>query len=117
MANPDFLIRVADLLLLVYFVLLVGISLWAFQGRVPSVIKSKYASGIMYKSQMPFAYCWRQAVNKEDLHVFEQARVRHHVFLISIVVGALVIAIYGYVHVVVSLWKCNMQGAGLLHGQ
>lgn len=117
MANPDFLIRVADLSLLVYFVLLVGISLWAFQGRVPSVIKSKYASGIIHKSQMPFAYRWRQAINKEDLHIFEQARMRHHVFLISIVIGALVVAIYGYVHVVVSFWKCNMQGAGLLHGQ
>jgi hypothetical protein len=117
MANPDFLIRMADLSLLVYFLVLVGISLWSFQGRVPAMIKSKYASDIMHKSQMPFAYCWREAVNTEDIPVFERARMRHHVFLISIVIGALVIAIYGYVHVAVSLWKCNMQGVGLLHGQ
>lgn len=117
MANPDFLIRVADLSLLVYCVLLVGIGLWAIQGRVPSVIKSKYARGIMQKSQMPFAYRWREVVSTEDLGVFERARMRHHVFLISIVLGALVVAIYGYVNVVVSLWKCNMQGAGLLSGQ
>lgn len=117
MANPDFLTRVADLSLLVYLLLLIGISLWSFQGRVPAMIKSKYAGGIIHKSQMPFAYHWRQEINKEDLHVFEQARMRRHVFLISIVIGALVVAIYGYVHVVVSLWKCNMQGVGLLPGQ
>jgi hypothetical protein len=117
MANPDFLTRVADFSLLVYIVLLLGISLWALQGRVPPVIKAKYASGVMQKSQMPFAYRWREAVNTEDLPVFERARMRRHVFLISILLGALIVAIYGYVHVVVSLWKCNMQGTGLLPGQ
>lgn len=69
MANPDFLTRVADFSLLVYIVLLLGISLWALQGRVPPVIKAKYASGVMQKSQMPFAYRWREAVNTEDLPV------------------------------------------------
>lgn len=115
MTNSDFLISVSDWSLLVYSILLVGICLWAIQGRVPATIKSKYANAVVYKSQMPFTYRWRQAVNIEDMPAFETARMRRHIFLLSIVLGSLVIAIYGYVHVSVALWKCNLQGAGLLH--
>lgn len=114
MADSDFWIRVADVSLLVYFFLLVGVGFWGFRGRLPAALKARYASRVTYLSQLPFTYHWRQAVRTEDLPVFENARVRQHVFLVVIFIGALLIAIYGYVHVVLLLWKCNKQGAGLL---
>ena len=117
MTNPDFLILAADWLLLGYLVVLAGVGLWAIQGRVPTVIKTKYASGVMFMSQMPFAYRWRQAISTEDLPVFERARIRQHVFLVVISAGSLLISLYGYVNTVVHLWKCNMHGLGLLNGR
>jgi hypothetical protein len=116
-ANPDFLIRAADFSLIVYLVLLAIVGLWAIQGRLTTAMKAKYPRRVAYMSQIPFAYRWRQSVSAEDLPVFERARVRQLVFLVCISLGSLLIATFGYVHAVAWLWKCNMQAAGLLHGQ
>jgi hypothetical protein len=117
MTNPDFLIRVADWSLLTYCVLLVGVAFWAVRGRLPSALKAKYARGVTYMSQLPFAYRWRQAVSAEDLPVFEKARMRQHIFLIVISSGSLVSSIYGYINSVALLSKCHMNGIGPIHGQ
>jgi hypothetical protein len=105
-ANSDFLILSANLSLLVYLVLLVGVGLWEIRGRLPTVIKAKYSGHVRYMSQLPFAYRWRQAVSTEDLPVFEMARFRHLVFFIALSALPLLISIYYYVHVVIQLNMC-----------
>ena len=51
MADPDFLMRVANLSLLVYEVLLVGLGLWALQGQLPKAVGVKYARRLIFMSQ------------------------------------------------------------------
>jgi len=117
MTSPDFLIRAADLSLLIYLVLLAGVALWAFQGRVPALIKAKYVNRVIFMSQMPFAHRWRCVVSTEDLPLFERARVRQHVVLIVSSALTLLIMIHAYINTVAELWRCNIGRVGLLPGQ
>ena len=117
MASPEFLIQVADLTLFGYLVVIVGIGYWALQGGLSSEVEAKYPRKLIRMSQLPFTYRWRQSVRTEDLEVFEKARVRHHIFVLSGAFGSLVVAMYGFANVVAFLWKCQLQGIGRLHGQ
>lgn len=108
-ASPDVLTQIADLSLLMYCLVLIGVGLWDFQGRVPAMIKSKYASRVTYMSQLPFAYQWRSAVSTEDLPMFERARVRHQVFILVVSALSLIMSLYAYINAVVMLRRCYLQ--------
>lgn len=105
--------RTADVIALVYCALLIGVGVWAFRGRLPTTIKTKYSNLVTYRSQLPFAYHWRQAVSAEDIPAFERARIRQHVFLIAISSLILLIALYAYLNAAAMLRLCQMHGAGL----
>jgi hypothetical protein len=111
--EPNSLMRTADLVALMYCALLIGVGIWAFRGRLPATIKAKYSSLVTYRSQLPFAYDWRQAVSADDLPAFERARIRQHVFLIVISSLILLIALYAYLNAAAMLRLCQMHGAGL----
>lgn len=111
--EPNFLMRAADVVALIYYALLIGVGVWAFRGRLPATIKAKYSNLVTYRSQLPFAYHWRQAVSAEDLPAFERARIRQHVFLIVISSLILLIALYAYLNAAAMLRLCQMHGAGL----
>jgi hypothetical protein len=111
--EPNFLMRTADVVALIYCALLISVGVWAFRGRLPTTIKAKYSNLVTYRSQLPFAYHWRQAVSAEDLPSFEKARIRQHVFLIVISSLILLIALYAYLNAAAMLGLCQMHGAGL----
>lgn len=111
--EPSFLIGIADWVALIYCVLLIGSGIWAFAGRLPADIKSKYSIRVTYMSQIPFAYQWRQAVNSEDLPAFERARVRQHAFFTVISALILLIIFYAYMNAIAMLHQCQSQGVGL----
>ncbi len=113
MNEPGLFIRIADLVAMVYGVMLIGVGIWAFKGRVPTAIKTKYSSQVISMSQFPFAYQWRQAVCQEDLPIFERARVRQQVFYIVITGIVLLILIYAYLNAAAMLHLCQLRGAGL----
>ena len=109
MLDSDFLTQMADWSLLVYCLVVTGVGLWDFQGRVPAVIKSKYASRVTYMSQLPFAYQWRSAVSTEDLPLFERARVRHLVFVLAVSALSLVMSLNAYINAVAMLKRCYLR--------
>lgn len=111
--DPNFLIRTADMVALMYGALLIGVGVWAFRGRLPTVITAKYSNSVTYRSQLPFAYQWREAVSAEDLPAFERARIRQHVFLIVVSALILLIFVYAYLNASAMLRLCQMHGAGL----
>jgi hypothetical protein len=114
MTNPDFLVLVSNISLLVYLGLLFGVAIWALQARLPSRLKTNYPRRITFMSQMPLAFRWREQVSKEDLPVFEKARQRQHAFLIAVASMIPLLSFYAYVRVVAQLFHCNMQGINLI---
>jgi hypothetical protein len=110
MFNPDFLLLVANISLVAYLILLFGIGIWTVQGQLPTSLRARYSRRVVFMSQMPFAFHWREGVLTTDLPVFERARLRRHVLLLA---GASVIPLllfYGYAHAIVQLYYCNIQG-------
>ncbi|MFO0773556.1 MAG: hypothetical protein U0172_02685 [Nitrospiraceae bacterium] len=103
---------VADLSLAAYFILMVGISVWALQGGLSRGTKGKYPSSLIYRSQLPFFYKWREAIVKEDLQEFERARVRHLITFSFAILLPVLLATYAYVNTAALLWRCTMHGAG-----
>lgn len=113
MPNTDFLMRVADLSLLVYGVLLTGVGLWALQGQLPKAVRVKYARRLIFMSQLPFAYRWRQAVTTEDLSAFEKARLRQLVLEVTLGALSLLICLSAGLNSAALHLKCEMQRLGL----
>lgn len=71
----------------VWGVLFFGMAIWAIKGRLPSEVRARYARRVVFMSQLPFAYQWRQSVMVEDLPMFEVARMRQNVVGVFSIVG------------------------------
>ena len=113
MIEPKLLIRVADVAIVAYVMLLVGIGIWTIKGRVPALVQKKYSTRVISNSQLPFAYQWWQAVSPEDLPAFEQARCRQQVFFIVITGIVFLILMYAYLNAAAMLHLCQLRRAGL----
>jgi hypothetical protein len=99
----------ADLSLLLFFVLLVSVGLWALRGTLPKDVRIRYPKKIAYMSQLPFTEQWRASVSAEDLPMFLTARRRQHVLLLVLLLETHFGAAYLYLHAVVDLWRCHMS--------
>lgn len=113
MMDLNWWVRAADLTLLFYALLLVALAIWAFLGRLPKAVSSKYARRVVHQSQLPFTYSWRHVITIEDLPLFERARVRHLVLFLAVCFLSLVILSHSYINVVVMLSDCNRRRLGL----
>lgn len=40
--------------------------------------------------------------------------MRQHVFFMVVLTLPFVLSVYAYIHAIVQLWRCNMQGVGIL---
>ena len=79
--DPQFIRNIlfaADILLLLYVVLLIVVGLWALRGALPKSIRARYPKNVVYRSQLPFTEQWRASVASEDLPAFVTARRRRH---------------------------------------
>lgn len=115
MPSSDMLFRLADLSLVVYLLALAGVGVLSIRARVPASVAAKYAPGVLRLSQRPFAFRWREDVHREDLPVFEKARVWHHVFVMALSFLPLLASMYHYAYTVVELASCHTQLADILY--
>lgn len=112
MINIELILFIANLSLLVFFVLITAVGIWTVRGRLQKKFYSRYPRRLIYLSQLPFTYAWRQFVKPDDLLAFEKARMRLHVFLVVLILLTHLVSFYSYLHVVAQLWLCNMRLIG-----
>ena len=108
--DPEFIRNIlfaADLSLLLYFVLLVLVGLWALGGALPKDVRARYPKNVVYRSQLPFTEQWRTSVAAEDLPAFVTARRRGHVFALVQLLNTHLIAAFFYLHAIVDTWRCH----------
>lgn len=107
MDRVGYLVQAADYSLATYFLLMIGVLIWSFAGRVPSDRKKHYSRRVLVMSQMPFAYQWRHSIAPDDLLLFEQARMRHLIALVLALALPFLLAVYAYINAASLLWLCN----------
>ncbi|MBA3582892.1 MAG: hypothetical protein H0W44_10640 [Gammaproteobacteria bacterium] len=89
--NPNNLILLSNILLIIPAILLLPILVWVSKAKLPKNIVNKYSWKVVYMSSIPFAYAWKHSVNEEDLVFFEKHRTRAIAFAVFMLLNGNII--------------------------
>ena len=106
MITPENLLILADVLLLLFAVLLIPITIWVYKAKPPKELYKKYPRRVLWVSQLPFTSAWKSMVTTEDALILERYRTRLYVSAVIIMASTHLIAGYYFIHLLVQYWRC-----------
>ena len=106
MITSENLFVLADVLLLLFAVLLIPITIWVYKAKPPKELYKKYPRRLLWVSLLPFTSVWKSIVTTEDAVLLEKYRMRLCVSAVIIIGGTHLISGYYFIHLLVQYWRC-----------